>query len=207
MAAVRELILGGQKSGKSGAAEARAALWLAAAPINGQAPEACLLATALAGDAEMAERIARHRADRALRLPGLLTVEVGGAGGGSPAAGMAKPASLAEALRAASAPHRLLVVDCLTLWLTQLALPLQGPPASAEALTAGVDRLVHALQQACGPVVLVSNEIGLGVSPMSAEVRRFIDLQGRLHQQLAAVCERVTLMVAGCALAIKREPA
>ena len=207
MAAVRELILGGQKSGKSGAAEARAALWLAAGPVDGQAPEACLLATALAGDAEMAERIARHRADRALRVPGLLTVEVGGAGADLPAMGVTPPVPLAEALRAASAPHRLLVVDCLTLWLTQLALPLQGPPASAETLAAVTDSLVRAVQQARGPVVLVSNEIGLGVSPLFAEARRFIDLQGRLHQQLAAACERVTLMVAGCALAIKREPA
>ena len=207
VAAVRELILGGQKSGKSGAAEARVALWLAAGPVDGQAPEACLLATALAGDAEMAERIARHRADRALRLPGLQTVELDVPGSGLPAAGVAKPASLTEALRAASAPHRLLVVDCLTLWLTQLALPLQGPPASAETLAAATDSLVRAVQQARGPVVLVSNEIGLGVSPLFAEARRFIDLQGRLHQQLAAACERVTLMVAGCALAIKREPA
>ena len=205
--AVRELILGGQKSGKSGAAEVRAALWLAAGPVDGHVPEACLLATALAGDAEMAERIARHRADRALRVPGLLTTELGGPGGGSPAAGVTVPASLAEALRAASAPHRLLVVDCLTLWLTQLALPVQEPPASAETLAAATDGLVRAVQQARGPVVLVSNEIGLGVSPLFAEARRFIDLQGRLHQQLAAACERVTLMVAGCALAIKREPA
>ena len=207
VASVRELILGGQKSGKSGAAEARAALWLAAGPVDGHAPEACLLATALAGDAEMAERIARHRADRALRLPGLLTVEVGGAGADLPALGVNPPAPLAEALRAGSEPHRLLVVDCLTLWLTQLSLPLQGPPASAEALAAATNSLVCAVQQARGPVVLVSNEIGLGVSPLFAEARRFIDLQGRLHQQLAAACERVTLMVAGCALAIKREPA
>ena len=210
---MRELILGGQKSGKSGAAESRAAQWLAAGPtgvsaaaaVAEPAHEACLLATALAGDAEMAERIVRHRAVRALRVPGLLTFELGGPGGAQPAWGLALPASLAEALLAASAPHRLLVVDCLTLWLTQLALPLHGPPASTEALAAGVDRLVRAVQQARGPVVLVSNEIGLGVSPLSAEARRFIDLQGRLHQQLAAVCERVTLMVAGCALAIKRE--
>ena len=80
-------------------------------------------------------------------------------------------------------------------------------PASAEALASATDSLVRAVQQARGPVVLVSNEIGLGVSPLFAEARRFIDLQGRLHQQLAAACERVTLMVAGCALAIKREPA
>jgi adenosylcobinamide kinase/adenosylcobinamide-phosphate guanylyltransferase len=174
-------------------------------PAAGSPRQACLLATALAGDAEMAQRIARHRSDRALRVPGLLTVEVGGVGAGPPALGLTPQASLAEALRAASAPHRLLVIDCLTLWLTQLALPLQGPPASAEALAVAVDDLVHAVQQARGPVVLVSNEIGLGVSPLSAEARRFIDLQGGLHQQLAAVCERVTLMVAGCALAIKRE--
>ena len=214
---MRELILGGQKSGKSGAAEARAAQWLAAEPSGGLAHEACLLATAQAGDAEMADRIARHRADRARRLPGLHTLEVGAPSGqampyGPPAAGggggraVLGGARLAESLLATTAPHRLLVVDCLTLWLTQLALPMQGQPADAAALAAAVDHLVQALQRARGPVVLVSNEIGLGVSLMSPEARRFIDLQGRLHQQLAAACERVTLMVAGCALAIKREP-
>ena len=202
-----ELILGGQKSGKSRLAEQRAADWLRVAGLDttvlestaladvgpGTAParQAVLLATAFAGDTEMAVRIARHQADRAQRVPRLSTVE-------------AAP-DLALALARHSRPERLVVIDCLTLWLTQLLMPLHGPGAGDAECASQCRRLLQALAQAPGPVVLVSNEIGLGVSPLSAEARRFIDLQGGLHQQLAAVCERVTLMVAGCALAIKRE--
>lgn len=182
---MHELILGGQKSGKSRTAELRAAAWLAARPGH----EAVLVATAVAGDAEMVERIARHRADRALRVPGLQTVEVA--------------AGLAGALRQASAPHRFVVVDCLTLWLTQLAMPLHGAPADAASLAAERRALCAALAEAPGPVVLVSNEIGLGVAPMSREARAFVDALGLLHQAVAERCERVTLMVAGCALAVK----
>ena len=202
-----ELILGGQKSGKSRLAEQRAADWLrlegldttaletaalaGARPGAAPARQAVLLATALPGDAEMAVRIARHQADRAQRVPRLTTVE-------------AAP-DLALALARYSRPERLVVIDCMTLWLTQLLMPLHGPAAGDAECANQCRLLLQALQQARGPVVLVSNEIGLGVSPLSAEARRFIDLQGGLHQQLAAVCERVTLMVAGCALAIKRE--
>jgi adenosylcobinamide kinase/adenosylcobinamide-phosphate guanylyltransferase len=180
-AAMPELILGGQKSGKSRAAETRAAAWLAA-----PGREALLIATAIAGDGEMAARIARHRLDRAHRVPGLHTLE--------------EPRALAPVLRAHSEPHRLLIVDCLTLWLTNLLLPLDGPALDAPALAAATDGLIDALLTSRGPVVLVSNEIGLGVSPISAEARRFIDALGTLHQRLAAVCEPVTLMVAGRAL-------
>jgi adenosylcobinamide kinase / adenosylcobinamide-phosphate guanylyltransferase len=181
---MHEFILGGQKSGKSRAAEARAAQWL-------QHPghEAVLIATALAGDAEMAARIARHRAERARRVPGLATHE--------------EPHELAPALRQWSATQRLLVVDCLTLWWTQLAMPLHGAavsPAHLEEACAGV---IQALQQAQGPVVLVSNEIGLGLAPLSAEARRCVDALGVLHQRIAGTCQRVTLMVAGCELAVK----
>ncbi|MEF7615538.1 bifunctional adenosylcobinamide kinase/adenosylcobinamide-phosphate guanylyltransferase [Aquincola sp. MAHUQ-54] len=187
---MHELILGGQKSGKSRTAEARAAAWLA---VPGR--EAVLLATALAGDAEMAERIARHRADRALRVPGLRTLE--------------EAADLPGALAGASAPQRLVVVDCLTLWLTQAAMPLppHGPAPDAAALAVQRARLCDALAAAPGPVVLVSNEIGLGVSPMSREVRAFIDALGLLHQAVAAACARVTLVVAGCELHVKGAPA
>lgn len=181
---MHELILGGQKSGKSRAAEARAARWL-------QHPghKAELIATALAGDAEMAARIDRHRAERARRVPGLATHE--------------EPHELATALRQRSAAQRLVVVDCLTLWWTQLAMPLHGPGASPVHLEQACEALIQALQQAPGPVVLVSNEIGLGLAPLSAEARRCVDALGALHQQVAGACQRVTLMVAGCELAVK----
>lgn len=184
----RELLLGGQKSGKSRTAEMRAAAWLAAG-----AGEAVLIATAHAGDPEMAERIERHRQDRAARVPGLRTIE--------------EPAGLAAAIDAQSRPDRLVVVDCLTLWLTQRAFPLEGSPAPAAQLEADTEALVQALRRSRGPVVLVSNEIGLGLLPMDAAVRRFVDALGRLHQAVAAACNRVTLLVAGCEMAVKREAA
>lgn len=181
---MHEFILGGQKSGKSRAAEARATRWL-------QQPghEAVLIATALAGDAEMAARIARHQAERTRRVPGLATHE--------------EPHELAAALRQRSATKRLLVVDCLTLWWTQLAMPLHGSAASPAHLEEACAGVVQALQQAPGPVVLVSNEIGLGLTPMSVEARHCVDALGVLHHRVASACQRVTLMVAGCELAVK----
>lgn len=181
---MRELILGGQKSGKTRAAQARAAMWLQHAGC-----EATLIATAQAQDAEMAERIARHRADRAASVPGLATHE--------------EPRALAGALVELSAPQRLVVVDCLTLWLTQLAMPLGGVPPAAARIEAEVDALFVAIGESRGPLVLVSNEIGLGLSPLSAEARRFVDLLGTLHQRVAAACDRVTLVVAGCEWPLK----
>lgn len=186
-AAMPELILGGQKSGKSRAAEARAAAWLAT-----PGREALLIATGIAGDHEMAARIARHRLERARRVPGLRTLE--------------EPRALAPVLQTHGEPHRLLIVDCLTLWLTNLLLPLEGPGLGAAGVDAATDELVDTLRTARGPVVLVSNEIGLGVSPLSAEARLFIDALGNLHQRLAAVCEPVTLMVAGRALRLPPAP-
>jgi adenosylcobinamide kinase/adenosylcobinamide-phosphate guanylyltransferase len=181
----RELLLGGQRSGKSRTAESRAADWLATA-----GREALLIATARAGDDEMSERIARHRADRALRIPGLRTVE--------------EPVELAEAIARSARPDRLLVVDCLTLWLTQVAFPLEGMAPSLHELERRCDRLVDAVRGAAGPVTMVSNEIGLGLIAMDADTRRFVDTLGRLHQRMAAVCTRVTLLVAGCELPVKR---
>lgn len=178
---LHELILGGARSGKSRCAEARAAAWLAQ-----PGHRATLLATAEAGDDEMQARIAQHRADRAARVPRLSTRE--------------EPLALPEALEAAEPTH-LLVVDCLTLWLTNLHLPLHGTPlADAQARE---HALLTALAAARGPVVLVSNEIGLGVMPVSREARQFVDALGRLHQRVAALCARVTLMVAGIEMPVK----
>ncbi len=182
-----ELILGGAKSGKSRAAEARAAAWLSGHPDH----RATLVATALAGDGEMAARIARHRADRAARVPALETVEA--------------PQALGVALRRLSDPKRLLVVDCLTLWLTQCLLPSPGivPPLPWPEER---EAFIAALRDSSSPIVLVSNEIGLGVMPISPEARCFLDTLGLLHQALAGHCRRVTLMLAGCELAVKDVP-
>jgi adenosylcobinamide kinase/adenosylcobinamide-phosphate guanylyltransferase len=173
------------RSGKSRTAEARAAAWLASAAGR----EAVLVATALPGDAELTERIARHRVQRAARLPALATREV--------------PRALAQALRELAAPQRLLVVDCLTLWLTQCMLPPDGVGLAPHDWEREQRSLVDALAVAPGPVVLVSNEIGFGVMPLSAEARRFVDALGVLHQQVAKRCARVTLMVAGIELTVK----
>ena len=177
-----EFILGGQRSGKSRRAEELARQWMAADTAH----RAVLIATGQAWDDEMRERIARHRHDRALRVPGMATVEV--------------PRALAEALRAHTDPHTLVVVDCLTLWLTHLLMPVDGAPLDAQA---PASELCQAIAQAGGPVVLVGNEIGLGVIPMGREVRAFVDALGRLNQQVAATCERVTLMAAGLPLTLK----
>jgi adenosylcobinamide kinase/adenosylcobinamide-phosphate guanylyltransferase len=185
---MHELILGGQRSGKSRVAEARAACWL-----RSDGHQAVLIATALAGDAEMAERIQQHRTERSLRVPGLQTHE--------------EPHALATALTRWSATHRLLVIDCLTLWLTQLAMPLEGPPATRIQLDDAVAVLMQALQAAPGPVVLVSNEIGSGLAALSGPVRQFVDALGSLHQTVARCCSQVTLMVAGCELPVKRQAA
>ncbi|MEP7298139.1 MAG: bifunctional adenosylcobinamide kinase/adenosylcobinamide-phosphate guanylyltransferase, partial [Burkholderiales bacterium] len=133
-----EFFLGGQRSGKSRCAEARAAAWLAQPGHS-----AVLIATALAGDDEMRARISRHQRDRARRVPEMLCVE--------------EPRDLAAALRQHSAPSRLVVVDCLTLWLTNLAMPVQGDGLDDAGLAAASAALGEALSRAGGPVLLVSN--------------------------------------------------
>jgi adenosylcobinamide kinase/adenosylcobinamide-phosphate guanylyltransferase len=186
----REFILGGQKSGKSRRAELLAAAWL-----EGDASRrAVLIATAQAWDDEMRERIARHRRERAARVPGLRTVE--------------EPLRLAEAIATHAAPGTLVLVDCLTLWLTAHLMPMapaDGTPDTLDAAAATGD-LIAAIGAARGPLVLVGNEIGLGVIPMGREVRAFVDALGRLNQDVAAACDRVTLMAAGLPLTLK-EPA
>jgi len=205
-----ELILGGQKSGKSRRAELLARQWLTADPAH----RAVLIATAQPWDDEMRSRIARHQADRAERVPGMVTVE--------------EPLQLAQAILQHSRADTLVVVDCLTLWLTNCLMPMEAPSAErligADALDscwmeknesnralAPVDiaqaaPLLIAIAQAPGPVVLVGNEIGLGVIPLGRDVRAFVDALGKLNQDVAAVCQRVTLMAAGLPLTLKDMP-
>ena len=130
-----ELILGGQKSGKSRRAELLAKTWLAQSSSH----QAALIATGQAHDAEMRERIARHQRERAERVPGLRTVE--------------EPLHLALAIAAHSRPDTLLVIDCLTLWLTNLLMPASphpSPPPEGE----GIEDLLPTIQRAPGPIVL-----------------------------------------------------
>lgn len=183
-----ELILGGQKSGKSRRAEALAAAWLAQERDH----RAVLIATAQAHDAEMRARIERHQRDRAQRVPGLATLEA--------------PHDVPAAIQQAGGADTLRIVDCLTLWLTQQLMPLEGfeeikPPASdSYALFAP---FLEAIETCPGPIVLVGNEIGLGVIPLGGEVRAFVDALGGLNQAVAARCERVTFMAAGLPLTLK----
>ncbi len=180
------LILGGQRSGKSARAEHLAAQWLSKNLLH----KAVMIATAQAYDEEMKARIQRHRADRAVRLPSMQTVEV--------------PVDVAQALRAATSPDTMVVIDCLALWLTNLLMPYHSEDAQpAQSYLDLEELLVQAVSQASGPVVIVSNEIGLGVIPMGKDVRVYVDALGRLNQRIASVCDSATLMVAGMPLSLK----
>ena len=167
-AASLTLVLGGARSGKSRYAEGL---------FSALPPPFTYIATAEAGDQEMAQRIAIHRARRGVQWR---TLEA--------------PRDLVEALEASAGTPAL--VDCLTLWLSNLML------AGAD-LDAEIAKLEHALAKATAPVVLVANEVGFGIVPDNALGRRFRDLQGMLNQRIAARAERVVLMVAGLPLAIK----
>jgi adenosylcobinamide kinase/adenosylcobinamide-phosphate guanylyltransferase len=186
-----ELILGGQRSGKSGRAERLAQAWLA----QSTAHRAVLIATGQPWDDEMRERIARHQQDRAERVPGMATVE--------------EPLQLAQAITEHGSAQTLVVVDCLTLWLTNWLMPAdisEKKMAAAQYPQAQTAMLLEAIKSCPGPLVLVGNEIGLGVIPLGREVRAFVDALGRLNQELAQACERVTLMAAGLPLTLKGTP-
>ncbi|MFD1331788.1 bifunctional adenosylcobinamide kinase/adenosylcobinamide-phosphate guanylyltransferase [Methylopila musalis] len=176
MTARLALVLGGARSGKSRFAEGLAA-------ASGR--DLVYVATAQAYDDEMRDRIARHQLDRADRR--WRTVEA--------------PLRLPETIRAEAAPGRVLLVDCLTLWLSNVMLADHDVEQDADGLLAS-------LAQAQGPVVLVSNEVGYGVVPDNALARAFRDHQGRLNQRVAAVSDRVTLVAAGLPLDLKlpKEP-
>jgi len=168
----RMLILGGARSGKSRRAEELAETW---------PHDVAYVATArrFEEDAEWDARIEAHRARRPARWG---THEV--------------PLDLPEALLDLSKPNRLMLVDCLTLWLSNCLLETGAGRDAA---------LVNALALARGPVVLVSNEVGLGVVPENALARRFRDAQGRLNVEVAAVCSHVELVVAGIPMVVKGE--
>ncbi len=172
MTAAKTLIIGGARSGKSRLAERLAA----------ESGEAIVyIATAAAGDEEMAARIAAHRAHRPASWE---TVE--------------EPVGLAAALWRYATPQRCLIVDCITLWLTNLLLTT-APGTFARERAA----LLDTLPALPGRLILVTNETGLGIVPLGVLSRRFTDEAGWLNQELAAACDRVLLTVAGLPLTLK----
>lgn len=179
------LILGGARSGKSGYAE-RLAI------ASGK--DVVYIATASAGDSEMAARIAHHRASRPTHWT---TVE--------------EPLALGAAIERWGTPGRVVLVDCLTLWLTNLFFSDRreyaehGPLALPDLFHLERASLLHALEKA-DHVILVSNEVGMGIMPMGALSRCFVDEAGRLNQALAAVCEHAAFVAAGLPLVLKGAP-
>ena len=165
-------VLGGARSGKSRFA-------LAGVPRHGRV---AFVATALAGNGDMAARIARHRAERPR---GWLTIE--------------EPFELVSRLSSLAREADCVVVDCVTVWVANLL--LRGDP-DADILAAG-ERLAALAARGAFDLTLVSNEVGEGVVPATADGVRFRDLLGRVNQRLAAACDRVTLMVAGLPVTIK----
>jgi adenosylcobinamide kinase / adenosylcobinamide-phosphate guanylyltransferase len=170
---MKELVLGGVRSGKSRYAERQA---------RASGLRVVYIATAVAGaDAELQERIQRHRAHRP---PEWKTVE--------------EPVSLGATLRAHAGVGCCLIVECLTLWLAYLL-----TSQSADRLKSERASLLSAMEEIPGHAILVSNETGLGIMPAEALSRRFLDASGELHQSLAVVCDRVTLVVAGLPQTLK----
>lgn len=164
------LVLGGARSGKSRYAQAQAEA------LPGQL---VYIATAEALDAEMEDRIARHRDDRGPRWK---TVEA--------------PLDLAEAIAAQSGSDSVLLVDCLTLWASNLMLVERD-------VAAAISGLLAVMSDAPGKIILVSNEVGLGVVPDNALARRFRDVAGEINQAVAACVDSAVLVTAGLPIVLK----
>ncbi len=180
----RTFVFGGARSGKSALAERLA---------QASGKEVIYLATSHAGDDEMAARIARHQERRP---PHWRTVE--------------EATALAAALRRLCTPERIVLVDCLTLWLSNLMFsahmdyPEVGPIDLTPLFTTERAALLDFLDEpAAGEVIFVSNEVGMGIVPYGAVSRAYADEAGRLHQDVAARCERVLFVAAGLPLALK----
>ncbi|WEK03114.1 MAG: bifunctional adenosylcobinamide kinase/adenosylcobinamide-phosphate guanylyltransferase [Candidatus Devosia phytovorans] len=167
------LVLGGARSGKTAFSEQLAIR-------SGSKP--AYLATAEALDAEMRDRVASHKAGRSANFA---TIE--------------EPLDLPDALIKASNEHDVILVDCLTLWITNLLMANEDVSKAVSELSATLVQLKKA------KVILVSNEVGLGIVPDNAMARTFRDLAGSAHQRLAAICDDVYFVVAGLPMVLKGE--
>lgn len=168
---MKALILGGARSGKSRLAEQWAGQWQHGSTQH----DVVYIATSEPADAELNARVASHQARRPPEW-GLIE----------------EPLALAATLQREAQPRRCLLVDCLTLWLTNLLMLEDDARLEAE-----VNALIECLDMLPGRILLVSNETGLGVVPMGALTRRYVDEAGLLHQALAQRCNTVVLTVAG----------
>lgn len=198
------LVLGGVRSGKSRYAESLGRA--ATGPVT-------LIATGTAGDADMAARIAAHRAHRPvewrvieepIHLSQALRAATEPSGAASVPLRSGESAQSAESMpatRSASSTGPVIIVDCLTLWLTNLL-----GQSDDELLQTEIEAVLHMLPSVAGTVVFVSNEVGFGIMPVNALARRFADHAGVLHQRLAVLADRVVLMVAGLPVTIKGAP-
>ncbi|WP_207003156.1 bifunctional adenosylcobinamide kinase/adenosylcobinamide-phosphate guanylyltransferase [Trinickia mobilis] len=172
-------VLGGARSGKSAYAERLAA-------SNARPVTYIATARIAADDDEFAQRVEQHRARRPEHWQ-LIEAD----------------ADLAGALRGADGDDRCILIDCLTLWLAGLICPPDGAALSGDACAARLNAFEAALAEARGKVIVVSNEIGLGVVPLGAQTRHYVDELGRLNQRIAALSTQVTLMVAGLPMIVK----
>ncbi len=172
---MRELILGGVKSGKS-------RLGMETALQSGL--PVVYFATATARDEEMRRRIARHQCERPLEWE---LVE--------------EPVYLAEALKSHATPRHCLLVDCLTLWLSNLL-----HQSDKSQIDAKIEHLVEVIPELPGQLIMISNETNQGIIPANVLGRQFCDAAGLLHQRLAILCDRVTLVVAGLPMVLKENP-
>ncbi len=178
------LVLGGARSGKSGFAEAQVLQYLNNVEANKVSEFSCFyFATAQALDTEMGERIRHHQTQRQTDNIPWRTIEC--------------PLALTAGLKAHATENSIILVDCLTLWLTNHLLQVghEWPQVKADFL--------QTLSELAGTVVLVSNEVGCGIVPMGEISRRFVDEAGWLHQDIAAIADKVTLVTAGLPLHLK----
>lgn len=179
----RTLVLGGARSGKSAHAERLA---------SETGKSVIYIATAQARDDEMVARIAHHRERR---IQAWTTVE--------------EPLALGEAIARWSAPAHVLLIDCLTIWLSNLLFSQQQDYPEIGAITPPAcfheerERFLLALERARGDIILVSNEVGMGIVPQGAVSRWFVDEAGRLNQAVAERCERAVWIAAGLPLILK----
>ena len=179
----RTLVLGGARSGKSAHAEKLATM---------AGKNVVYVATAQPGDVEMTARIAHHRERR---RHDWITVE--------------EPLSLGDVIRRWSAPDRVLLIDCLTVWLSNLLFsqarnfPEIGEITPPACFHEERERFLQAIAQSSGDLILVSNEVGMGIVPQGAVSRWFADEAGRLNQAVAAICERAVFVAAGLPLMLK----
>ncbi|NOQ62913.1 MAG: bifunctional adenosylcobinamide kinase/adenosylcobinamide-phosphate guanylyltransferase [Methyloprofundus sp.] len=174
---MQHLILGGARSGKSHYAEQLA---------RASQKEVIYIATGSAGDAEMQARIAKHQESRP---PHWETIE--------------EPLLLADTIERYANTRHCLLVDCLTLWLSNILFDAQGE-YQEDIFLQQKQALLNELPYVHSDIIFVSNEVGAGVIPMDSMSRRFVDEAGRLHQQLAQLCTQVTLVTAGLPLALKQ---